>query len=61
MIFSPAEISDYLEHVKRLGPFGHICSDDEYEVIREMGMVEDDPVAGAEEVLIFARMKELLL
>lgn len=60
-MFVPAVLADYLENVNRVGVFGHVCDDETYEEIRTAGMVEDDAVEGAEDLLLLARMKELLL
>ena len=59
-IFQPYEISEYLENVRRVGAFGHICTDAQYETAREMDG-RDDVVAGAEDILLLDRAKELLL
>lgn len=50
-LFSPEEIRGYLDGVRRVGPLGHVLSDDEFEEFRAAGAVEDDPVGGAEDVL----------
>lgn len=60
-IFEPHEIREYLEHIRRVGPFGHIGTDEEVECMRQAGMFDEDPVRGAEDVLIVERIKEMLL
>ena len=60
-LFSPEEIRTYLDGVRRVGPLGHILSDDEFEEFRAAGAVEEDPVGGAEDVLRIARARRLLL
>ncbi|MBI4481329.1 MAG: hypothetical protein HY652_00425 [Acidobacteria bacterium] len=60
-IFDPWEIREYLENVRRIGPLGHVCTDEEVEVFRAAGAIDEDPVRGAEDVLIVERIKELLL
>jgi hypothetical protein len=60
-IFEPWEIREYLENIRRVGAFGHVCTDEEVEVFRAAGAIDEDPVRGAEDVLIVERIKELLL
>jgi hypothetical protein len=59
-IFAPHEIHAYLEYIRRVGPFGHIGTDEEVACMWEAGMLDEDPVRGAEDVLIVARIKEML-
>lgn len=60
-IFEPWEIREYLENIRRVGAFGHVCTDEEVEVFRAAGAIDGDPVCGAEDVLIVERIKELFL
>lgn len=60
-IFEPWEIREYLVNIRLVGAFGHVCTDDEVEVFRAAGAIDEDPVRGAEDVLIVKRIKELLL
>lgn len=60
-IFEPSEIRMYLENVRRVGALGHVCSDEEFEVFRNAGAIDGDPVRGAEEVLAVARIRQMLL
>ena len=60
-IFRPAEIREYLESIHRVGPLAHIGTDEEVEMMRDADMLDDDPVLGAEEILIVERIKEKLL
>ena len=59
--FDSYEIRDYLENVRRVGPFGHVATDEEVEFLREAGALQEDPVEGAEEVILVERIKEMLL
>jgi len=59
--FEPQEIRDYLENIRRVGPFGHVGSDEEVELMRKAGAIEEDPVQGAEEAILVERIKEMLL
>lgn len=60
-IFEPHEIRESLENIRRVGVFGHVCTDEEVEAFRAAGAIDEDPVRGAEDVLIVERIKEMLL
>jgi hypothetical protein len=60
-IFDRAEIQTYLGGVQRIGPLGHVASDEVYEEMREAGAIHEDPVWWAEDILVIERAKELLL
>ena len=60
-IFDRAEIQTYLDSVHRVGPLGHVASDEAYEEMREAGAIPEDPVWWAEEILLIERAKRLLL
>jgi hypothetical protein len=60
-IFQPWELRDYLEDIHRVGALGHVCNDEEFEVLLSAGAVDEDPVRGAEDVRIVERIKKLLL
>jgi hypothetical protein len=60
-IFSQEEIRGYLDGIRRVGPLGHVLSDEEFEEFRAAGAVEDDPVGGAEDLLRVERARRLLL
>ena len=47
--------------MQRVGPLGHVCSDEAYEEMREAGAVPEAPVWWAEEILLIERAKTLLL
>ena len=59
-IFEPREIREYLENIRRVGALGHVCTDEDVEVFRAAGAIDEDPVRGAEDVIIVERIKELL-
>ena len=42
-IFDRAEIRTYLNTVRRVGPLGHVATDEAYDELREAGAVPDDP------------------
>jgi hypothetical protein len=60
-IFEPWELREYLEGIRRVGALGHVCTDEEFEALLIAGALEEDPVQGAEDVLIVERIKRLLL
>lgn len=60
-IFDRAELQTYLDNVRRVGPLGHVCSEEAYEEMREAGAVPEDPVWWAEDILLIERAKALLL
>src|SRR3972149_6766035 len=55
-IFEPHEIRGYLANIRRVGPLGHVCTDEEVEVLRAAGAIDEDPVRDAEDVLIVERI-----
>ena len=62
-LFVPQDegIRDYFENLRRVGVFGHVGSDDDVEELRAAGAIHEDPVSGAEDVILVERMKKLLL
>jgi len=60
-VFSPEEIRTYLDGLRRVGPLGHVLSDDAFEGFRAACAVEDDPVGGAEDVLRVEHARRSLL
>jgi hypothetical protein len=60
-IFEPLELDAYLSGVRRLGALGHVMGDEQFAQFRAAGAVAEDIVTAAEDVLLVARMKALLL
>lgn len=60
-IFDRTEIEAYLDGVQRVGPLGHVVSDEAYEEMLEAGAIHEDPVWWAGEILLIERAKNLLL
>jgi hypothetical protein len=60
-IFQPWELREYLDGIRRVGALGHVCTHEEFEALLTAGAIDEDPVRGAEDVLIVERIKELLL
>jgi hypothetical protein len=50
-----------LEGIRRVGALGHVSTDEEFEALLMAGALDEDPVQGAEDVLIVERIKGLLL
>jgi len=46
-IFSPTEIRDYLDTIRRTGVMGHACTEDEFELFRETGAIRAMPIRGS--------------
>ena len=61
-IFEEWEIREYFDNVKRVGALGHICDDDEdYNFLQRAGVMEEDVVKAAENVVLVERAKDMLL
>jgi hypothetical protein len=60
-IFSPEELQRYFDNVRRIGPLGHVMTDERFEEFYAAGAVEDNAVEGAEDVLRLERARRLLL
>lgn len=60
-IFELQEIRLYMDTARRVGVHGHVCSDEQYEVLRAAGALDGDVVRGAEDVIIMGRVREMLL
>jgi hypothetical protein len=60
-IFGSSEIRLYLDNLRRVGAPGHVCTDEQYEVLRDAGVLDGDVVRGAEDVIIVGRIREMLL
>jgi hypothetical protein len=60
-IFSKNELRTYLDTVSRIGALGHICAEKEQEFFRAHGAIDENPVRGAEDVLVMHRIREMLL
>ena len=58
-LFEPHELRGYLDEVRRVGAHGHVLSDEEFEVAREM--FDEDVVTAAEDVIRMGRIREMLL
>jgi len=60
-IFTPDEIRAYFENLTHVGPAGHVMTDEQYKVLRDAGALDTNVVRGAEDVIIVARIRAMLL
>lgn len=60
-IFTSDEILGYLENVENIGPLAHVATPRQLDRLRQAGVVEDNPVRAAEDILIIEYLKEVLL
>jgi len=60
-LFSREDIRAYLDKIRRVGPLGHVLTDEQFEEFHEAGAIEDDPIGDAENVLRVERARTLLL
>jgi len=60
-IFEPHELRGYLTGLRRIGALGHAATDEQFAALDQSGDLDEDPVRGAEDVLLVDRIKELLL
>lgn len=60
-MFTPSELREYLDGVRRVGAHGHILDDESHALARAAGMFDEDVVRAAEDVLRMGRIRELLL
>lgn len=60
-VFEQAEIANYLESLRRVGPLCHTLTDEQYELFEEAGAVDVSPTHWAEDVLVIERIKELIV
>jgi hypothetical protein len=60
-IFTADELARYFAATTRIGAAAHVSTDDEYAVMRDAGMFDEDVVSGAADALLFERARALLL
>ncbi len=60
-IFTVEELNRYFATTTRVGSAAHVATDDEYELMREAGMFDNDVVSGAADAIAFERARALLL
>lgn len=60
-IFEPYQLQHYFETAATVGNLAPRCSDEDLRTYSEEDALDDDPVSGAEEILIHEQIKALLL
>jgi hypothetical protein len=60
-IFTDEELQAYFATATRVGVAGHVCTEAQYETMREAGALGEDAVTGATDALLFERARALLL
>ena len=60
-IFTDDELQAYFATTTRIGVAGHVCTEAQYETIREAGALGEAAVTGATDALLFERARALLL
>ena len=45
----------------RIGVTGHVCTEEQYETMRDAGAFDEDAVTGATDAILFERARALLL
>ena len=60
-IFTVDELDTYFATTTRVGSAAHVATKEDYELMREAGMFDDDVVRGAADAILFERARELLL
>ena len=59
-IFTDDELQAYFATATRIGVTGHVCTEEQYETMRDAGAFDEDVVTGAADVLLFERARALL-
>jgi len=59
--FTDEELQAYFATATRIGVTGHVCTEEQYETMRDAGAFDEDVVTGATDALLFERARELLL
>jgi hypothetical protein len=60
-IFLDEELRTYFTTATRVGVAGHVCTEEQYETMRDAGAFHEDVVTGAADALLFERARALLL
>jgi hypothetical protein len=60
-IFMAEELQAYFATATRIGVTGHVCTEEQYETMRDAGAFDEDVVTGAADALLFERARALLL
>jgi hypothetical protein len=60
-IFTDEELKAYFGTATRIGVSGHVCTDEQYETMRDAGAFHENVVTGAADAILFERARALLL
>jgi hypothetical protein len=60
-IFTDDELKAYFATATRIGVTGHVCTEEQYETMRDAGAFDEDAVTGATDAILFERARALLL
>lgn len=60
-IFTDEELKAYFATATRIGVTGHVCTEEQYETMRDAGAFDEDVVTGATDAILFERARALLL
>ena len=60
-IFTDEELNAYFATATRVGVAGHVCTEAQYETMRDAGAFREDAVTGASDARLFERARALLL
>lgn len=60
-IFTSEELRTYFATTTRVGAAGHASTDEQYQTMRNAGVLDDDAVTGAADAILFERARALLL
>ena len=60
-IFTNEELHTYFATTRRVGAVGHVCTEEQYETMRDAGAFDEDAVTGATDAILFERARALLL
>jgi len=60
-IFTHEELHAYFATATRVGAAAHVCTDDQYQTMRDAGAFGEDVLTGASDAILFERARELLL
>jgi hypothetical protein len=60
-IFTDDELQEYFATAKRIGVTGHVCTEAQYETMRDAGAFDEDVVTGATDAILSERARALLL
>lgn len=60
-IFTQEDLHKYFATAKRVGAAAHVCTEEQYETMRDAGAFGEDALTGAADAILFERARQLLL